>query len=94
MNIRTYLETKRLSLINVTKITANAEIEVGKATYLDETQWQQTARTIDGFLKEYVSKTGAKEIYTWSQDPSSVNLGVLVSQDGIIKLYYVTIRLR
>jgi len=94
MNIRTYLESKKLPLINVTKITANAEIEVGKATYLDETQWQQTARTIDSFLKEYASKTGAKEVYTWSQDPSSISLGVLVFQDGIVKLYYITIQLR
>lgn len=93
-NIRTYLETKKLPPINVTKITANAEIEVGKTTYLDETQWQQTTQAIDSFLKEYVSKTGATEVYTWSQDPNSMNLGVLVFQGGIVRLYYMTIRVR
>ncbi|MCJ7505422.1 hypothetical protein MUP05_02985, partial [Candidatus Bathyarchaeota archaeon] len=93
-NIRTYLETKKLPLINVTKITANAETEVGKINYLDETQWQQTTRTIDSFLKEYVSKTGATEVYTWNQDPNSMNLGVLVFQGGIVRLYYMTIRVR
>jgi hypothetical protein len=93
-NVRTFLETKKLPPINVTKVTANAEIEVSKASYLDETQWQQTTRSIDSFLKEYVSKTGAAEIYTWSQDPNSISLGVLVLQGGIVKLYYMTIRLR
>ena len=93
-NVRTFLEIKKLPLINVTKVTANAEIEVSKVTYLDETQWQQTTRTIDSFLREYVSKTGATEIYTWSQDPNSISLGVLVLQSGIVKLYYMTIRLR
>jgi len=93
-NIRTYLDTRKLSVINVTKVTANAEIEVGRAMYLNEAQWQDTARTIDSFLKEYVSKTGATEIYAWSQDPTSVSLGVLVFQGGIVKLYYLTIRVR
>jgi hypothetical protein len=93
-NIRTYLDTRKLSVINVTKVTANAEIEVGRAIYLNEAQWQDTARTIDSFLKEYVSKTGATEIYAWSQDPTSVSLGVLVFQGGIVKLYYLTIRVR
>jgi hypothetical protein len=93
-NIRTYLEAKKLAPINVTKITANAEIEVDKINYLDETQWQQTTRAIDSFLKEYVSKTGATEVYTWNQDPNSMNLGVLVFQGGIVRLYYMTIRVR
>jgi hypothetical protein len=93
-NIRTFLETKKLQLINVTRVTANAEIEVSKATYLDETQWQQTARSIDSFLKEYMSKTGAIEIYAWSQDSNSMSFGVLLLQSGIVRLYYMTIRLR
>jgi hypothetical protein len=93
-NIRTYLEAEKLAPINVTKITANAEIEVDKINYLDETQWQQTTRAIDSFLKEYVSKTGATEVYTWNQDPNSMNLGVLVFQGGIVRLYYMTIRVR
>jgi len=93
-NVRTFLETKKLQLINVTKVTANAEIEVSKATYLDENQWQQTTRSIDSFLKEYLPKTGATEIYAWSQDPNSISLGVLVLQSGIVKLYYMTIKLR
>jgi len=93
-NIRTFLETRRYTVINVTKITANAEIEVGKATYLDEAQWTQATQIMDTFLKEYGSKTDVRELYVWSINSSSISLGVLVFQGGIVRLYYVTIRLR
>jgi len=94
MNIKSFLENKKLQAVNVTKVTANAEIEVGNATYVDETQWQQASRNIDTFVKDYVIKTGSTEVYVWSQDPSVVNLGVLAYQSGIVKLYYMTIRVR
>ncbi len=94
MNIKSYLESRKLQSVNVTKIAANAEIEVGNATYVDETQWPQASRNIDAFLKDYVLKTGTTEVYTWSQNPSVMNLGILVYQGGVVKLYYMTIRVR
>ena len=92
--IRSFLEARSYAVINVTKITANAEIEVAQATYVDEAQWAQATQAMDAFLKEYASKTDVKELYIWSQDPNSISLGLLVPEGGIVKLYYVTIRLR
>ena len=92
--IRAFVGAKGYSIINVTKIAANAEIEVGRTSYLEEGQWQQTTQVMDGFLKEHVAKTGTPDIFLWSQDQNSINLGVLVAQGGFVKLYYVTVRVR
>lgn len=93
-NVKGFLEARNYAIINVTKITANAEIEVAQAAYLNEAQWTQATQAIDAFLRDYASKTDANELYIWSQDPNSISLGALVSQGGIVKLYYMTIRLR
>lgn len=80
--------------VNATKINANAEIEVGRVTYLIESQWGQSKSLIEGFLAEYGEKAAVREVFSWSPDPNTLNIGVLIHQEGIVKLYYISIRFR
>jgi len=80
--------------INVTAVTANAEIPVANTTYLDEASWSQTALTLDTFIADYAQKYNASDLYAWRIDENTVGFGILVSDRGIVKLYYLSVRYR
>jgi hypothetical protein len=80
--------------VNVTRINANAEIEVGRSVYLQEGDWSQVKTLFDAFVAQYGAKTSSKEFFAWNPDPNTLNLGLLINQDGIVKLYYITIKFR
>ena len=88
------VQSKGYKITSATKISANAEIEVGRSSYLLEGQWDQTRIVIDNFISEYGSKAATKEVFTWSLDSNTMSLGCLLNEGGIVKLYYVSIRVR
>ena len=79
------------TLINPTKINANIEIKINNLTYVNENQWNDTLTGINTFIKSYVQKYSSKEVYYWYGNNNTINFGILVSENGIVKLYYITI---
>jgi len=83
-----------IKLVKPTEIHANVEIQVGNLTYLNEEEWNQTKTAINQFLRDYVQAYQSGEVYYWSTEDNVVNLGVLTSDRGVVKLYYLSIRYR
>ena len=88
------VQNKGYKTTSAIKISANAEIEIGRSNYVLDGQWDQTRMLIDNFVSEYAVKATTKEIFTWNSDPNTLSLGCLISEGGIVKLYYVSIRVR
>jgi hypothetical protein len=80
--------------INVTRINANAEIEVGRLSYLQESQWDQSRTFLNTFVEDYGSRIATKEIFLWNPDSNTISLGYLIHEDNIVRLYYVSIKFR
>jgi hypothetical protein len=85
---------KGYTIVTPTAINANVEILVGNSTYVDETQWASVRAVVDDFIISYCEKYGISEVYSWSDANGNLNFGVLVSIGGVVKLYYVSIRVR
>jgi hypothetical protein len=83
-------EDREFSIAEPTKIGGDIWIRVDNLTYVNENQWSQTESAIDQFIQDYVQGHG-NEIYYWSQDNNTANFGVLYSEEGIVKLYYLSI---
>jgi len=81
------------SLISPTSINANAEIRIANVTYTDETQWASVSATISDFIANYAQKYGVTEVYYWTTQNGDLNYGVLVSANGVVKLYYITVQI-
>jgi len=79
------------SVIEPTKIDGDVWIQVGNVTYVDEEQWNQTKSAVNEFIQKYVQKYG-NEVYQWSDESGMANFGVLISDEGVVKLYYISIR--
>jgi hypothetical protein len=92
--LRSLFTDKGYSLVSPTKISANVEIQVANFTYVDETDWTAASATVNNFISSYCQKYGATEIYYWAATDGSLNFGALVSAEGVVKLYYITIRVR
>lgn len=88
------VQNKGYKTTSAIKISANAEIEIGTSHYVLEGEWDQTRMLIDNFVSEYAAKATTKEIFTWNSDPNTLSLGCLISEGGIVRLYYVSIRVR
>jgi len=86
-------EENGCSVIEPTKIDGDVWIQVNNITYLNEEQWNQTKSAVKGFIQNYVQKYG-NEVYQWSDESGIVNFGVLISDKGIVKLYYISMRYR
>jgi hypothetical protein len=84
---------KGLALISPTQINANVEIQVANITYTDETQWTSVSVTVNDFITNYAHKYGVSEVYYWTAQNGDLNYGVLVSSNGVVKLYYLTIQI-
>ncbi len=82
------------SLVNVTQINANVEIQVNNVTYVNEGQWSQTETVINSFIQNYVQKYGSTEVYYWKTEDKVINFGILVPQEGLVKLYYISVQYR
>jgi len=85
---------KGYPLISPNKISANVEIQVGNITYTDETQWTSVNATVNNFIASYSQKYKVSEIYYWTSPDGSINYGILISDSGVVKLYYISIQIR
>jgi hypothetical protein len=92
--LNTIFTDKGYSLISPTKISANVEIQVANLTYTDETQWTSISTTVNDFISNYCQKYNVTEVYYWTTPNGGLNFGVLVSANGIVKLYYISIQVR
>jgi len=81
-------------LVSPAKISANVEIQVASATYLDEAQWPAVSATVNDFLANYCQKYAVTEVYYWIGADGGLNFGVLVPVDGVVRLYYITVQIR
>jgi hypothetical protein len=81
---------KGCNLVKPTKIGGDAWITVNNVTYVSEDQWNQTESAINNFIQNYVQGP-EKDVYQWSTDNNTVNFGVFTSEQGIVKLYYLSI---
>ena len=85
---------KGYSLITPTKISANVEIQVANVTYTDESQWSSVTSIVNDFITNYCQKYNATEVYHWTTPDGGLNFGVLVSTGGVVKLYYIEVKIR
>lgn len=85
---------KGYSLVSPEKISANVEIRIANITYTDETQWTSISTTVNDFITNYGQKYGVTEVYHWIAPNGDLNYGVLVSSNGVVKLYYITVQIR
>jgi len=79
-----------VKVVKPTKISGDVWIRVDNVTYLTEEDWEETENVIDSFIQQYVQGFG--EVYQWIDEEGEVNIGVLVSEKGIVKLYYISIK--
>ena len=80
------------SIVEPTKISGDVWIMVENITYTSEGQWNQTESTVNQFIQKYAQPFG-NVVYQWN-DGDIVNFGVLVSERGVVKLYYISVRYR
>ena len=85
---------KGYSLVNPSSISANVEIRIANITYTDETQWASVNATVNNFITSYGQKYGVTEVYYWTEPNGDLSFGVLVSNGGVVKLYYITVQIR
>lgn len=79
-----------LTVVKPTKIDAHVWIRVANLTYLSENEWMEVETAVNNFIHDYAQKSD--EVYQWSEKSGEVNMGVLISERGIVKLYYITIK--
>ncbi len=79
-----------LTVVKPTKIDGHVWIRVANITYLSENEWMEVKSAINSFIQEYAQN--CNEVYQWSEESGEVNIGVLISERGIVKLYYITIK--
>ena len=91
--ISALFEESNCTVVEPTRIDGDVWIQVGNITYVDEEQWDQTRAAVDMFIQKYVQRYG-NEVYRWSDEDGIVNFGVLISDNGVVKLYYISIRYR
>jgi len=80
--------------VNVTVVRANAEIEAANITYLDEAQWGQAELAVHTFTEAYARRFNASDLYAWDINENAVGFGILVSERGVVKLYYIRVQYR
>jgi hypothetical protein len=85
---------KGYSLVAPTKITANVEIRIANITYTDESQWSSVTAVVNDFIAAYCQKYNTTEVYYWTSPDGGLNFGVLVSNGGVVRLYYVTVQIK
>jgi hypothetical protein len=92
--LNSLFKDKGYSLVSPEKISANVEIRIANITYTDETQWSSTSTKVNDFITNYCQKYGVTEIYYWTTQNGDLNFGILANTGGVVKLYYITIRIR
>jgi hypothetical protein len=90
--LRSLFTDNGYSLVRPTSINANVEIQVANVSYVDESQWNIAKLTVDRFIEGYCEKYDANEVYYWQGSDDSLNFGILVSSNGVVKLYYLTVQ--
>jgi len=81
---------KGLNVIKPVKISGDVWIRVDNLTYTSESEWGEVKEAICGFIQKYAQN--CSEAYQWREDENIINIGVLVSKNGIVKLYYISIK--
>ncbi len=84
-------EENNCSVVKPTKLSGDIWIQVDNISYLSEEQWNQTRLAIEDFIQNYVQKFKS-DVYQWSEEDGMMNFGVLVSDRGIVKLYYLSVK--
>jgi len=82
------------TLVGPAEIHANVEFQVDNVTYAGEGEWNRVEAVINGFIQNYVQKYGSTEVYYWNVGGNTVNFGILTSEYGVVKLYYLSIQYR
>jgi hypothetical protein len=94
LNLRSLFTDKGYQLISPTAISANIEIQVANTTYIDPQQWTATNTIVSSFISDYCQKYNVNAVYYWTDASGGLNFGVLVSAEGVVKLYYVTVQIK
>jgi hypothetical protein len=81
------------NVVEPTMIGGDVWIMVDNVTYVSEDQWNSTQTAISGFVQNYVQTPGG-DVYQWSAGNDTASFGVLTSDQGIVKLYYLSIQYR
>ena len=82
------------SLISPEQINANVQIRIANVTYTDESQWASVNATVNDFITNYCQRYGATQVYYWTASNGNLNYGVLVSTNGVVTLYYISVQIR
>jgi hypothetical protein len=90
--IESIFTDKGYSLISPSAISANVEISVGNFTYINVGQWPVINQTVNDFIANYCQKYAVNRVYYWSGTGGSLNFGILVSEKGVVELYYITVQ--
>jgi len=86
------LSSQGLNVVKPQSIMANVEVQVNQTSYVSEGDWEGANSTILRFVNNYARRLGVNAIYYWDVDANDIGVGVLFSDQGVINLYYITIK--
>jgi len=86
------ISSEGIDAIKTQKVFANVEIKLNETSYVAESDWAGARGAIKELIDNYAKKMGASEIFYWEVDDNNMGLGVLTSERGVVKLYYVILK--
>ncbi|MEM3185730.1 MAG: hypothetical protein QXQ39_03485 [Conexivisphaerales archaeon] len=97
-NVSKFFSLQNVSLINVTKIGADAFVQVGSVNFTSLNDWNNVKSLLSSFAINYVQKYGAQTVFVAPDGNNTYSYGVLVQQEvtshpltNILILYYVQV---
>jgi len=82
-------EQNNLTVVEPAAISPDISFNEGKANYVSVNQWNATERLTISFIQRWC--TGVSKVLMWSEDDSVVNFGVLIVEEGVVELHYITV---
>ena len=89
--IHAAFEAAGYTVVKPEKINANLEVKIASTRYLEESQWASAKETLQHFIDAYCTPNGVTDVYSWQVDQTHVGVGILVAQEGVVRLYYFTV---
>ncbi|MGQ9514009.1 MAG: hypothetical protein ACUVTL_03015 [Thermoproteota archaeon] len=86
------ISSNGVDVVETQRVFANIEIKIDETRYVTESDWTGARRVIEDFIEEYAKKMGVNEICYWRVDENKFGFGVLVSDRGIVKLFYIALK--
>lgn len=83
-------EDRDLSIVEPQAVYPDISFLEGDASYASVDQWNDTRVLVESFIQRWL--IDADEVLMWTQD-SRMNFGVLVYEEGIVELHFITISL-